>query len=250
VIEILTDVSNFSYTTNKKSIESEIMCGRFTLFSSAEAIANGFAVDFSTNLTPSYNIAPSQTVNAIVQMPDQLGRKLHHFRWGLIPSWAKDAAIAHKLINARSETVSEKPSFRSAFKHRRCLIPTDGFYEWQHAEDGKAKKQPYFFSLKDRNLFALAGLWESWESPEGDIIETCTILTTEANDILRPIHDRMPVILNSEYWDMWLDPSFDNKNELQATLKPYPAKEMTARSIGTKVNSPKNNSPECIEAIS
>jgi len=224
------------------------MCGRFTLFSSAEEIAQMFEVDLP-DLLPSYNIAPSQTINAIAQMPDRLKRELYRFRWGLIPSWAKDSAIAYKLINARSETASEKPSFRSAFKHRRCLIPTDGFYEWQHSEDGKAKKQPYFFSLKDGNPFALAGLWESWKSPDGEVIESCTILTTEANDILRPIHDRMPVILESKGWDMWLDPSFDNKNELQAILKPYPAEAMTAHPVSIKVNSPKNNSPECTAAI-
>jgi putative SOS response-associated peptidase YedK len=230
------------------------MCGRFTLFSSAEAIAKAFKVDVP-NLVPSYNIAPSQMVNVILsemrsaaQMPERLER-LHRFRWGLIPSWAKDAKIAYKLINARSETVAEKPSFRSAFKHRRCLIPTDGFYEWQHAEDGKATKKPYFFNLNDRNPFALAGLWERWESAEGEAIESCTILTTKANDILKPIHDRMPVILDSKDWDVWLDPKFENKSELQELLVPYPAKMMTSRSVSIKVNSPKHNSPECIEAI-
>jgi putative SOS response-associated peptidase YedK len=223
------------------------MCGRFTLFSSAEAIAQIFEVDVPADITPSYNIAPSQTVKAVVQMADLSKRILHCFRWGLIPSWAKDPAIGFKLINARAETASEKPSFRSAFKHRRCLIPTDGFYEWQHAEDGKAKKQPYFFSLKDGNPFALAGLWESWKSPDGEVIESCTILTTKANDILRPIHDRMPVILDSKDWDMWLDPSFNNMHELQEILKPYPAEVMTSHPVSTLVNSPKNNSPDCLQ---
>jgi putative SOS response-associated peptidase YedK len=182
-------------------------------------------------------------------MPDLSKRILHGFRWGLIPSWAKDPAIAYKLINARSETASEKPSFNYAFKHWRCLIPTDGFYEWQRVEGSKTKKQPYFFSLKTQNIFALAGLWERWESPEGDIIETCAILTTEANDVLRPIHDRMPVILNSENWDMWLDPSFSNKHELQEILKPFSADAMTSHPVSTVVNSPKNNSLECTAEI-
>jgi putative SOS response-associated peptidase YedK len=224
------------------------MCGRFTLFSSAEAIAKTFEVDVP-NFIPSYNIAPSQTINAIVRMPNQLERELHGFRWGLIPSWAKDRAIAHKLINARSETVTEKLSFRSAFKHRRCLIPTDGFYEWHHSKDGKATKQPYFFSLNNSNPFALGGLWERWESPEREIIETCTILTTEANAILKPIHDRMPLILDLKDWDRWLDPKFDNKTELQELLIPYLAEMMTAHPVSSKVNSPKHNSPECTAAI-
>jgi putative SOS response-associated peptidase YedK len=206
------------------------------------------------NIIPSYNIAPSQTVNAAVGIPKEIAQftgeskpRLHNFRWGLIPSWAKEPAIGYKLINARSETASEKPSFRYAFTHRRCLIPTDGFYEWQQVEGSKTKKQPYFFSLKTQNIFALAGLWERWESPEGEIIETCTILTTEANDVLRPIHDRMPVILNSENWDMWLDPSFNNKHELQEILKPYSADAMTSHPVSTLVNSPKNNSPDCLQ---
>jgi putative SOS response-associated peptidase YedK len=225
------------------------MCGRFTLFSSAEAIAQKFEVDVPADIIPSYNIAPSQTVNAIAQFTGELKPRLRNFRWGLIPSWAKDPAIGFKVINARSETASEKPSFRSAFKDRRCLIPTNGFYEWQRVEGSKTKKQPYFFGLKDENIFALAGLWERWESPEGDIIETCTILTTEANDVLRPIHDRMPVILNSENWDMWLDPSFNNMHQLQEILKPYSADAMTSHPVSTLVNSPKNNSLECTAEI-
>jgi putative SOS response-associated peptidase YedK len=230
------------------------MCGRFTLFHSAEAIAEAFQVDTTDlpPLPPRYNIAPSQPVAAIVQIPDEPKRKLHWLRWGLIPSWAKDPAIGYKLINARAETAFEKPSFRSAFKHRRCLIPSDGFYEWQRIEGSKSKKQPYYFSLKDNDPFALAGLWERWESQEGDIVETCTILTTDANDLVSPIHDRMPVILNPQDYDLWLTPNFTSTDSLrdaycrlQAMLKPYPSEAMKAHPVSSIVNSPKNDSPEC-----
>ncbi|WP_256377882.1 SOS response-associated peptidase [Synechococcus sp. PCC 7502] len=157
--------------------------------------------------------------------------------------------MGFKLINARSETVSEKPSFRYAFKHRRCLIPTDGFYEWQRVEGSKTKKQPYFFGLKDANIFAFAGLWERWESPEGDIIETCTILTTEANDVVRPIHDRMPVILDPKDYEIWLDPNLTSIDRLTPLLKPYPPEAMTAYPVSSNVNSPKNNTPECKQPV-
>jgi putative SOS response-associated peptidase YedK len=220
------------------------MCGRFTLFHSAEAIAEAFRVD-PMDLPPRYNIAPSQPVAAIVRMPGTSERKLLWLRWGLIPSWAKDPAIGYKLINARAETVSEKPSFRSAFKHRRCLIPSDGFYEWQRIEGSKSKKQPYYFSLTDNSPFALAGLWERWESKEGDIVETCTILTTDANDLVSPIHDRMPAILSPEDYDLWLDPNFTRSDSLQEMLKPYPAEAMKVYPVSSTVNSPKNDSPEC-----
>jgi putative SOS response-associated peptidase YedK len=225
------------------------MCGRFTLISSAEAISKSFEVSVGSDLIPSYNIAPSQSVYAVVQMPEIVKREIHRIRWGLIPSWAKDPAIGYKLINARSETASEKSSFRYAFKHRRCLIPTNGFYEWQRVEGSKTKKQPYFFGLKDENIFAFAGLWERWESSEGDEIETCTILTTEANETISPIHDRMPVILNTQDYNLWLDPSFTRSDRLNTLLKPYPAEAMTAHPVSTKVNSPKNNSPECKQPI-
>ena len=220
------------------------MCGRFALFHSAEAIAEAFRVE-PIDLPPRYNIAPSQPVAAIVQLHNEPKRKLHWLRWGLIPSWAKDPAIGYKLINARAETASEKPSFRSAFKHRRCLIPSDGFYEWQRLEGSKSKKQPYYFSLTDNTPFAFAGLWERWESKEGDIVETCTILTTDANDLVSPIHDRMPAILSPEDYNLWLDPNFTRSDSLQAMLKPYPAEAMKVYPVSSTVNSPKNDSPEC-----
>ncbi|WP_026103005.1 SOS response-associated peptidase [Pseudanabaena sp. PCC 6802] len=226
------------------------MCGRFSQYHSAREIAEAFQVDTDDDLPPRFNIAPSQTVAAIVRTPDAPQRQLRWLRWGLIPSWAKDPAIAYKLINARAETAAEKPSFRHAFKHRRCLIPSDGFYEWQRAEGSKSKKQPYYFSLKDSALFAYAGLWESWESPEGNIVETCTILTTHANDTVSPIHERMPVILNPDDYDLWLDPAIVYTDRLQALLKPYPAEATIAYPVSSKVNSPKIDSPECNQPLS
>ncbi|NJL89221.1 MAG: SOS response-associated peptidase [Coleofasciculaceae cyanobacterium SM2_1_6] len=226
------------------------MCGRFTQFAitkAAEALQVE-AIDEAIDLPPRYNIAPAQTVAAIAQLPENDQRQWLPLRWGLIPSWAKDLAIGYKLINARSETVAEKPSFRSAFKHRRCLIPTNGFYEWQHL-DGSKKKQPYFISLQNDDLFTLAGLWERWESLEGDILETCTILTTTANELVSPIHDRMPVILQPQDYDQWLDPNFKQADKLQELLKPYSAKAMQAYPVSIKVNSPKNDSPECSQRL-
>lgn len=218
------------------------MCGRFTQFAVTKA-AEALQVE-AIDLPPRYNIAPTQTVAAIAQLPEHTQRQWLPLRWGLIPSWAKDMAIGSKLINARSETVAAKPSFRSAFKHRRCLIPTNGFYEWQPL-GGSKKKQPYFIGLQNDDPFTLAGLWERWESPEGDILETCTILTTTANELVSPIHDRMPVILQTQDYDQWLDPNFKQADKLQGLLKPYPAAAMQAypvsiQRMSEKVSANKN----------
>ena len=220
------------------------MCGRFTLSQSINAIASAFNIAQIPPLEPRYNIAPTQLIPSILSA---LGgeKQLQMLRWGLIPSWAKDAKISAKLINARAETVSEKPSFKAAFKRRRCLIIADGFYEWQRQEN---KKQPYYFRLQNLQLFAFAGLWEQWKSPDEDIISSCTILTTEANDLLRPIHDRMPVILESKDYELWLD-SEAQQPQLQQLLRPYQADLMTSYSVSTKVNNPKNNTPECINSL-
>ncbi len=201
------------------------------------------------DLTPRYNVAPSQSVAAIVQLPDASRPQLQILRWGLIPSWAKDPKIGYKLINARAETVSEKPLFRSAFGKRRCLIPATGFYEWQQVE-GSRLKQPYFIGVQDEGLFAFAGLYEQWESPDGDVLETCTIITTTANEIVASIHERMPVILAGQEYALWLDPSFGKIDRLQALLAPYPASGMTVYPISNLVNNPKNDSPECKQPMS
>lgn len=221
------------------------MCGRFTLTKSAEIIAKAFDLGEIPPFQPRYNVAPTQEIATILIKPDDTQRQLKMLHWGLIPSWAKDVKMGAKLINARAETVTEKPSFRTAFKKRRCLIIADGFYEWQQ-QDGK--KQPFYFKLQDEQPFAFAGLWEHWEG-EGEVIESCTILTTEANQIMQPIHERMPVILDSKDYDLWLDPTMQKPDLLQPLLVPYSAEEMTAYPVSTRVNKPMNDSPECIQEL-
>jgi putative SOS response-associated peptidase YedK len=171
-------------------------------------------------------------------------RKLEILHWGLIPSWARDPAIGNKMINARAETVPKKPSFRSAFKKRRCLVLADGFYEWQKTDDGK---QPYHIKMQDDSPFAFAGLWETWKN--GEEIRSCTIITTDANDLMSEIHHRMPVILHPEDYAMWLDPDFDEKEPLTSLLKPYPADTMEAYAVSRRVNKPSNNEPSIFESV-
>jgi putative SOS response-associated peptidase YedK len=219
------------------------MCGRYTLSQSAEAIAKSFEIQDVASLKPQYNIAPTQLVLAVLQNQESHKRLLQRFRWGLIPSWAKDASIGAKLINARAETVAEKPSFRAAFKRRRCLVVADGFYEWQRQE---GKKQPYYFHLQERQPFAFAGLWEHWQTPEGEEIASCTILTTNANELMQPIHDRMAVILQPKDYDLWLDVQVQDPEMLKPLLQPFPADVMTAYPVSTVVNNARNNTPECI----
>ncbi len=217
------------------------MCGRYTLKTPIDVLAEHFEVEeYPASLTPSYNIAPTQGVVAVMEDDDK--RKLEIFHWGLIPSWAKDPAIGNKMINARAETVSEKPSFRSAFKRRRCLIVADGFYEWQKTDNGK---QPYYIRMKDSTPFAFAGLWETWQN--GEEIRSCTIITTDANDLMGEIHHRMPVILPPENYGVWLDPGFEEKEALSDLLKPYRSEEMEAYPVSRRVNKPSNNEPSVIE---
>ena len=195
-------------------------------------MAKAFGVEEVPEYEARFNIAPTQTITSVHQTLD--GREMKFLKWGLVPSWAKDASMGAKLINARSETVTEKPSFREAFKHRRCLIPADGFYEWARAE---GKKQPYFFQLRDEQPFGFAGLWERWQGGDGAVIESCTILTTEANDVLRPVHDRMPVIIHPEDYELWLDDD-ERKNGLRRDLlQPFPVEEMLGYPVSTLVNS-------------
>ena len=219
------------------------MCGRFTMYSSRDELARlfGFDTDDVPDQLPRYNIAPTQLVAVVRQDDGQ--RVIKPLRWGLIPSWAKDAKIGNSLINARSETVAEKPAFRAAFKKRRCLIPTSGFFEWM-ATGGK-KKQPLHIRLIDGRPFALAGLWEHWSGGAGDPVESCTILTTTANDLMRPFHDRMPVILAREDYGTWLDPETPPER-LQALLRPYPAEAMVAVPVGSYVSNPRNEGPQCL----
>src|SRR5579859_1832017 len=189
------------------------MCGRFTLRASPAAVQEAFQLDEEPRIEPRYNIAPTQHVFAV--RSEQGKPEPVFFRWGLIPSWAKDPKIAYTLINARSETAAEKPSFRAAFKARRCLIPADGFYEW--LKEGKAKK-PMRFTLRDEQLFAFAGLWERWMSPQGPAVQTFTILTTGSNELIRPLHERMPVILDPVRYLDWLNPA--TVEEAQTLMMP------------------------------
>ena len=178
-------------------------------------------------------------------MPDR-DRQFKLFRWGLIPSWAKDISIGAKLINARAETLQEKPSFRESFKRRRCLIVADGFYEWKKQA---GKKQPFYFRLENTEPFAFAGLWDRWHSPDGDVLETCTIITTEANQLAATVHDRMPVILSPDSYDRWLDPKHQTSANLESLLRPYPTTEMTAYLVSPSVNSPTHDQPDCVAPL-
>jgi putative SOS response-associated peptidase YedK len=222
------------------------MCGRFTLFEPDQLLAREFGVSGFPPLEPRYNIAPSQSVAAVRVVPAGSGRELAFLRWGLIPSWSKDPGIGNRLINARAETAREKPSFRTAFRRRRCLIPASGFYEWQRQERGK---QPYYVRLRDRRPFAFAGLWDRWENPDGGAVETCTILTTAANAVLAPIHDRMPVILPPGEHGRWLDPSLRDADTLMPLLVPFPPGEMLAHPVSTRVNNPAVDDTGCIAPL-
>ena len=222
------------------------MCGRFTLFEADKILSKEFGVSGFPTLSPRYNIAPSQSVAAVRAAPAGSGRELAHLRWGLIPSWSKDPAIGNRLINARAETAREKPSFRNAFRRHRCLIPTNGFYEWQQLERGK---QPYFIRMRDGMIFAFAGLWDRWESPDKGVIETCTILTTAANAVLAPIHDRMPVILPPTEYARWLDPALLNTDSLAPLLVPFPPEDMLAFPVSPRVNVPTVDDEKCIAPL-
>lgn len=221
------------------------MCGRYMIVSNTEALRRLFRFPELPNLEPRYNVAPSQEVPVIRRGAD--GRA--HFamlRWGLVPSWAKDLKIGTKMINARAETVAEKPAFRAAFKARRCLVPADGFYEWRAEEGGK---QPYLIRMADEAPFAFAGLWESWRNPEsGETVESCTIIVTDANDLVAPIHDRMPVILAPNDYDPWLFSEAAGE-DLQGLLGPYPAGAMTVHPVSKAVNNVRNDDPSLIAPL-
>ena len=222
------------------------MSGRFALYSDPFTLARRFEAEALLELRPRYNIAPTQNIPIVRE--DGGKRRFALARWGLIPHWAKDIKIGYSTINARAETVADKPAFRNAFRHRRCLVPADGFYEWQVIPDSKVK-QPWFIALRDREPMAFAGLWERWRSPEGEELESCSIIVTDANEIIRPIHERMPTILAPEDWDAWLETDAKDAGSLQILLKPYPAEGMAAWPVSTKVNSPRNDSVECMEAL-
>lgn len=219
------------------------MCGRFTLTVDPAELQDTFGgYIFPQKFAPRFNIAPSQPVLAI---PNDERNAADFFVWGLIPMWAKDPSIGNRLINARGETIAEKPSFRGAFKYKRCLILADGFYEWK-ASPGKKTKTPYFIHMKDRKPFAFAGLWDSWESPDGSSVKTCTIITTEPNELMADLHNRMPAILHPRDYGKWLDVSPQTPESLLPLIKPYSADAMSAHPVSTLVNKPSNDSPELV----
>lgn len=219
------------------------MCGRFTLTDEILHLQEQFEFEFEGDFEPRYNIAPSQQVLAVGS--NGFRRKGNMLRWGLVPHWAKDEKIGYKMINARAESLDEKPSFRQAFQNHRCLILADGFYEWQKTEKGK---QPYRFVMKDRKPFALAGLDDVWKR-DGKTLFTCTIITTIPNDVTRDVHDRMPVILPPDGYDRWITPNYESVTNLKSLLVPYPAEEMEKYPVSSLVNSPKNEMVDCMFPI-
>jgi putative SOS response-associated peptidase YedK len=220
------------------------MCGRFTLTTPPQALEELFEIRCTDNLAPRYNIAPTQQAS-IIGRAQNGQRELRKFNWGLVPQWAKDTSQAAKTINARSETLTEKPTFREAFARRRCLIPTDGFYEWATRADGG--KQPYFLALADRRCFAFAGLWEGWRSPAGEIHRSFTIITTTAIAELEDLHHRMPVILPPESYAAWLDAAASPAS-LQAMLQPYRLQPVTRLAVGPTVNNARRDDESCLHA--
>lgn len=219
------------------------MCGRYAL-KHPTALKDAFQLDAMPELAPRYNIAPSQSVPIIRFSP--AGRRLDLARWGLIPSWAKDAESGYSTINARAETVDTKPTFRGPFKRHRCIIPADGFYEW-HLEAGV--RIPHHIGRKDGAPFALAGLWDRWQGPQGDVL-SCAIIVTEANQFMRQLHDRMPVILGAQDYERWLDPDNQNTTELKRLLTPAPEDWLTEWPVSRKLNNPQHEGPDCAERSS
>ena len=222
------------------------MCGRFTLTVDPADLKEELQnFTFPPRFTPRFNIAPSQPILAI---PNNGKNKADFFVWGLIPSWAKDPAIGNRLINARGETLSEKPSFRGSYKYKRCLILADGFYEWK-AQPGTKTKTPYFIHMKDRKPFAFAGLWDEWNGSDGSQVQSCTIITTSPNELMATIHDRMPVILSPKDYEHWLDTSPQTPDKLQPLIKPFPAAQMSAYPVSTMVNKPEVDRAELVVPV-
>ncbi|HKI06328.1 MAG TPA: SOS response-associated peptidase [Thermoanaerobaculia bacterium] len=223
------------------------MCGRYTLTSSGEELALLFDISDLPMVLPRYNLAPTQEAAVVRVTAPGEPRRLDLLKWGLIPYWAKEASIGNRMINARAESVAEKPAYKWSFKKKRCLIAADGFYEWK--KEGKLK-QPYLIHRQDGKPFAFAGLWSSWKNPAQEKpVETFTILTTDANDLMRPLHDRMPVILDPENFDLWLDPKMEDAAKLQPLLLPYAADTFEAFPVSRTVNSPANESASCIAPL-
>lgn len=220
------------------------MCGRYSISVPPQAIQKLFELEDVPDMPARYNVAPSQDVPVVREGPK--GRELVFLRWGLIPFWSKDPKQGPTPINARADTAPEKPAFRGAFKSHRCLLPADGFFEWKPASGG-GKKQPVYFRMADDSPFAFAGLWDRWEGPDGQVIQSCTLLTTEPNELVATVHDRMPVILPADAYGLWLDPTVKDPHAVQPLLRPYPAEAMKAYAVSTRVNSPRDDDPSLIE---
>jgi putative SOS response-associated peptidase YedK len=218
------------------------MCGRFTLTADGNSVQLALGLESTPTLTPRYNIAPSQPLAIIT---NDAPKQVSYHTWGLVPQWAKDPSIAYKMINARSETAHEKPSFKAAFKYRRCLIPADGYFEWQASD--KKNKTPMYIFLNEHKIFAFAGLWEVWHAPDGSEIRSCTILTTDSNEKTKAIHHRMPVILQPDDYDTWLHS--DDEKVKRALMQPFASEAMDIYPVSTVVNKPANDSPENIVPV-
>lgn len=220
------------------------MCGRYVVAADGEALARAFGLRRPLPWRPRYNVAPSQEVPAVRAGPE--GREGVLLRWGLVPPWAEDLRFGYRTINARAETVDRRPAFRAAFRRRRCLLPATGFYEWQRLN---RHKQPYLVRLRDRELFAFAGLWERWVGPEGETVESCAIIVTDAPPPLARVHDRMPVILDPEAHEAWLDPEAADLQALKALLRPYPPQRLAWWPVSTRVNNPRQDDPSLLEPV-
>jgi putative SOS response-associated peptidase YedK len=231
------------------------MCGRYTLSSPVEVVADLFEIAFPNRgmeqlplpeIHPRYNLAPTQEAPFALVRERGAPRTLALLHWGLIPYWAKAASIGNRMINARAEGVADKPAYSLSFKKKRCLIPADGFYEWK--KEGKGK-QPYLIRRRDHRPFAFAGLWSAWRNPVGGLVETFTILTTAANSAIKDLHDRMPVILDRKDFSLWLDPKVDDREKLQALLKPSPDADLETVPVSKAVNNPAHDGPDCAEPL-
>ena len=227
------------------------MCGRTNLTATPEELAAAFELDEVPALSPRYNIAPSQPVPVVRVEASRRKRRLSLVRWGLVPHWAGDPKVGARMINARAETVARLPAFRDPFRERRCLVPASGFYEWRRVEKGR---QPYLLRHREGRLLALAGVWDRWRPAPGDLgqdepIESCAVLTTPANELVARLHDRMPLILPPDDYDLWLDPKVQDPDRLAALLRPFPAEEMVAIPVSPRVNSPDNDDPGLLEPV-
>ncbi len=227
------------------------MCGRYTLTVQDEELYQEFHAIVGTEIRRArYNISPTQMVPVVRVMSGQ--RQIDDLRWGLVPPWAKDIKIGSSMINARSEEAASKPAFRSPLRKKRCMIPATGFFEWKTiAQEGlsKPKKQPYYTRRRDERVFGLAGMWDRWNAPDGSIIESCSILTTSPNDLLRSLHDRMPVIVRPEDYTLWLDSDMQDPGQLKPLFESYPSADFVMVKVGMKINSPAQDTPDCIQEI-